>query len=219
QACDHLEEQMIPVHAWGTRYVGARASADANWPNVWRVLAHADNTVVDVRPPPGKDWQPRTLSAGEWFDFKLGDAEVTATNPVLVTEFMVGMKYCLIPPWCSPPNPDTPGDPAMSLIVPVEQYRTEYSFLAPETYEESYVSIIAPPDITLTLDGNRITPQFTAIGKDGNQVTDYQIAKLPISGSHTLKGSTKFGILVYGMGSYTSYMYPGGLDVKVIYPQ
>ena len=32
----------------------------------------------------------------------------------------------------------------------------------------------------------------------------------------TTDGADGFGIAVYGVGSYTSYMYPGGLDVKQI---
>ena len=31
-------------------------------------------------------------------------------------------------------------------------------------------------------------------------------------------GDNAFGIVVYGFGSYTSYMYPGGLDLEAINP-
>ena len=33
---------------------------------------------------------------------------------------------------------------------------------------------------------------------------------------HLFGGPDGFGIQVYGVGNYTSYMYPGGLDIKVI---
>ena len=36
-------------------------------------------------------------------------------------------------------------------------------------------------------------------------------------GAHNITSPKKFGIAVYGVGSYTSYMYPGGLDLKLIY--
>ena len=42
---------------------------------------------------------------------------------------------------------------------------------------------------------------------------------MPIAGGpHTITGDSEdgFGIAVYGVGSYTSYMYPGGLDIKQI---
>ena len=36
------------------------------------------------------------------------------------------------------------GDPAMSLAVPVDQFRTQYLFHAPTNYVYNYVNIIAP---------------------------------------------------------------------------
>ena len=32
---------------------------------------------------------------------------------------------------------------------------------------------------------------------------------------HALTGNAAFGLYVYGYGSRTSYMYPGGLDLRV----
>ena len=32
-------------------------------------------------------------------------------------------------------------------------------------------------------------------------------------GTHTISSSVPFGITVYGYANYTSYMYPGGLNL------
>ena len=32
----------------------------------------------------------------------------------------------------------------------------------------------------------------------------------------TMSGSSNFGIVVYGYGEYTSYMYPGGLNLETV---
>jgi hypothetical protein len=32
---------------------------------------------------------------------------------------------------------------------------------------------------------------------------------------HSISGDATFGLYVYGYGSRTSYMYPGGLDLRV----
>ena len=46
-----------------------------------------------------------------------------------------------------------------------------------------------------------------------------QVARVLVSGGvHQVEGNQPFGVLVYGFGAYTSYMYPGGLDLAVIAP-
>ncbi len=56
---------------------------------------------------------------------------------------------------------------------------------------------------------------FTAIGASG-----FGVAKVPLSntgnGTHAAESSMGFGITVYGYGTYTSYWYPGGLDLTTI---
>ena len=49
--------------------------------------------------------------------------------------------------------------------------------------------------------------------------TPYGVARVPITGtSHTVSSDGAFGIVVYGFASYTSYSYPGGLDLQYINP-
>jgi hypothetical protein len=58
-------------------------------------------------------------------------------------------------------------------------------------------------------------PALTAIGGTG-----FGVARVEVSnqgdGTHALSGDQKFGVQVYGYGQYTSYWYPGGLDLKFI---
>ena len=45
------------------------------------------------------------------------------------------------------------------------------------------------------------------------------VARIPIQGTHhTIESNEPFGIVVYGFANYTSYSYPGGLDLKFINP-
>ena len=57
------------------------------------------------------------------------------------------------------------------------------------------------------------TPSKTvAVGSTG-----YGVARVMISGgAHAISGTAEFGIVVYGFGEFTSYMYPGGLDLEAI---
>ena len=67
---------------------------------------------------------------------------------------------------------------------------------------------------SLTLDGAPVMG-FTPVGGTG-----YSVTRLPLAsdqgGNHTISGDQAFGITVYGYGTYTSYWYPGGLDLHEI---
>ena len=53
------------------------------------------------------------------------------------------------------------------------------------------------------------------IGTTGYSVMRVQLAK-NADGNHDLSGDKAFGVTVYGYGQYTSYWYPGGLDLDLI---
>jgi len=39
---------------------------------------------------------------------------------------------------------------------------------------------------------------------------------LTATGSHAISAPQPFGLSVYGYGSYTSYWYPGGSNLKIL---
>jgi hypothetical protein len=203
-ACDHLEQQMFPLETWGTHYLCAHNTTQAPAePTVWRIVSGSNNNQIQFNPAV----HPAvTLHKGQYVEFEsLGDFEITGEGRVAVAQFMVGQNYT------SDLNPPQNGDPAMSLGVPVEQYRTSYTFLAPTSYVYNYLTAIhligAPP----SLDG-------AAISGTTVEITDeWARTNLEISGGiHSIHGEEPFAITVYGVGSYTSYMYPGGLDLKEV---
>jgi hypothetical protein len=102
----------------------------------------------------------------------------------------------------------------MALAVPVAQYRLDYLFHAPTNYEVNYVNVIAPLSAVVTLDGTQVTG-LTPTGATGFGVARVQLGA-GMSGNHTITGDMPFGISVYGYGQYTSYWYPGGLDLMAI---
>jgi hypothetical protein len=111
--------------------------------------------------------------------------------------------------------PSGAGDPSMTLVVPVEQYRDDYIFTASETYDSSFISVVKKIGTAVMLDGEPLEGDASDVGE-----TDYHVvrARLPAGGSgvHHIHGDAPFGLVVYGYGRFTSYMYPGGLDLKRI---
>ncbi len=205
-ACDHLEEGMFPLETWGMSALVTVTQPLRGEPNVIRILSGDDGNQLTFDPP---SVQPAmTLNRGQYAEFETTQSfRVTGTGSISVAQFLVGQDYA---GFASSPA-GASGDPSGSLAIPTEQYRTSYTFLAPTTYEQNFVEIAAPTGSTVMLDGNAV-PGFSAIGGTGFGVANVQVN----GGVHSISSSERFGIVVYGFGSYTSYMYPGGLDLQRI---
>ena len=205
-ACDHLEEQLFPTASLGKKYIATHAKSSGNDPTLYRIVSASGENGIGFDP---QVHNPVSLNKGKYIEFVSNqDFLVAGSDKLIVVQFMVGQNYSKMTP-----GEGAPGDPAMALAVPVEQYRSSYRFLAPESYAKNYVNIIAPTNATIELDGVAISQgEFMPVGK-----TTFQVAKIQIKGgAHHIKSKSRFGITVYGVGSYTSYMYPGGLDLKAL---
>jgi hypothetical protein len=209
-ACDHLEESNLPYESLAKEYIVTTPLVKPQGQDPFtkarmvRVIATEADTTITYDPPQGG--APTSLaSAGDYFEIAATDADfkVSADKKIVVSEYMQGQAAG-----------GNTGDPAMTIAVPTEQYRTDYLFHAPTNYESSFVNITAPMGASVTLDGMDI-PALTAIGGTG-----FGVARVEVSnqgdGTHALSGDQKFGVQVYGYGQYTSYWYPGGLDLKFI---
>ncbi|MDH5494065.1 MAG: IgGFc-binding protein, partial [Myxococcales bacterium] len=175
--------------------------------NVIRILSGADGNTISFTPP---DIGPLTLDRGRFVELEASTAfRVVGTEALLISQFLVGQDYAGI----SSSEAMGQGDPSMSLAIPTEQFRESYTILAPSSYESSFVNITASADQEVWIDGERVSAWVALAG------TDRRIARLPVSaGVHHVESDFPFGIVVYGFGSYTSYMYPGGLDLRPINP-
>jgi len=206
-ACDHLEEALFPVESWGRELLLGSTHPLRSEPNLIRVVSAADGNVVSFDPPLHEEL---TLDRGQSYEMQLsGEVRVRGSQPLSIAQFLVGQDFAGL----GSSGSFGSGDPSMSLAIPTEQFRMDYTLLAPETYDESWVNVTAPLAARVTIDGRTIT-NFTPIGTTGAGV-----ARVPASaGVHRLEGTAPFGVVVYGFGRYTSYMYPGGLDLREIAP-
>ncbi len=211
--CDHIEQQIFPRQAIGNYYVVGKTHARTvcDPPDYIRVLADADNTTVTFNPPVAGPWN---LMAGQWQETTIDNpVEITANNPVLVGQFIrsSGGGAC-----------SDEGDPAFMLQVPVAQYRLDYVFLTPTTYDTDYADITAPVGATVWLDGNPVTLSTTVIGASGHSLTSLVIA----DGPHVIEATDPIGVMVYayggpggsGVSQNVSYGYPAGLNLEAINP-
>ncbi len=216
-ACDHVEESLFPVTTWGNSVIvappqavagAAKANGKADAQLV-RVISGTDGNQITFDPPVPTLGLP-TLKAGGYIDLPMDSKsyQISGSGPILVAQFMAsGDKV-------DPANSGTAqskGDPSLSLAVPSTQFRKDYVFLVPDTYTYDFVNIVAQTGTSILLDGQAVTQTFGAIGASG-----YGVARVKLTGgNHSITGSSAFGIVVYGYAAYTSYMYPGGLNLAI----
>jgi hypothetical protein len=207
-ACDHIEETMFPVEAWGRDIViGISQSAECqpDIPNMVRVVSDTDGNRVHFVP---EVHEPVELDAGEYVDVEiLQDVRVSGSDAIMVAQFLLGQDYKGI----GSAGNAAMGDPALSLGIPFEQWRSDYSFLTPETFTENYVNVIAGERQLVLLDEHAVSGFVPLEG------TNLQVARVRVDGGqHRIHSQENFGIVVYGYALYTSYMVPGGLDLNLI---
>lgn len=209
-ACDHLEEQLIPVEALGNdAFLPITEPLRAGEPNVVRVVSLEGGNEIRFEPPITPGEPPRVLDRGAWIEVELTEARwVRGTGPVLGALFLVGQNYAGLGSVTGP----AVGDPAMALAVPSAQFRSRYDFLAPSTYTRSAATVVAPMGARVVVDETLVT--LTPVA--GTSMGLGHLDLMP--GTHASTSNVPFGLYLTGYASYTSYFVPGGMDFERITP-
>jgi hypothetical protein len=212
QACDHLEEIVLPVETLGKRYLVVRPTGPRGTPapQFVRMFGVADGTVLTY-PGGAPTGAPATLALGQVVDLGMVDRdfEVVSESPFQIATYQVGNTIV-------DPSLSGRGDPSQSTVAAVEQFRKKYVFLAPDDYDMAFADVVAPPGTQLVLDGN-------PVGGAGTPVGDHVVVRVPLpkgtrGGQHVLEAAVEVGLQVSGYGFATSYQYPGGLNLENIAP-
>jgi hypothetical protein len=237
---DHLEEQVVPVRAAGKKYVltrmpnRGRAVSNAgapltpiDEPEIYRVVATRSGPthVTTSLPPPddafdlADEGEFRTMVAHQ--DFTLD-----ATNGVVVADVQVGQDAAGV-------HGNLPGgDPSLTFVPPVEQWRDDYVLLTPDKYAFDFLVFAAPKDARVFVDGTAVGPDTCETGDDGPwrayrcqlsfPVVDANVDPPKISpgrqndGVHRVQSDLPIGVVVYGFDAYVSYAYAGGTQLRDI---
>jgi hypothetical protein len=206
QACDHVEESMFPLETLGNDYVVAVPAPPSGVitpavSHTIRISALEPDTELTFDPPIE---EPVVLQPNDpplELRYVRDNVHVHATGRIAVAQFMHGTDA----------NGDEgeSGDPDESMSIPSGQYRSEYTFLAPDNYITNYVDVIAPLDGSVAIDDVPV-PYLEPVGESKWGVAH---VKLEPGSVHRATGTQPFGINVYGYGDWTSYLYPGGLNL------
>ncbi len=221
-SADHLEEIVFPAEAVGRDYVVPVPTGPHGMPvaHVVRLYGHAMATTLTYFPAPPTG-APTGLTPGGVAEFTATtDFQVQGSEPFGVGSFLVGGKT--LDPVADPR--DSTGDPSQTLVTGKAQFRERYVFLAPPDYSQNYVDIVALEGTAVTLDGNVLgTSMVTKIAgraDDGTTPQNYDVYRAPLApargGQHELTATQPVGVQVVGFGRFTSYMYPGGLNLNLV---
>lgn len=228
-ACDHLEEQLLPIDTWGRQFELApprfRSAnlAVTSETLYWKVIASQDGTEIALgaswssleTSPPGFAGVPFCgdfveggttirLDEGQHCEFGSRRAfSLDASAPIMVMGVISGSDSVGF-------GARTAGDPGLFAVPPRRQYRNEYAFVAPTTYALDYVTVLAPTDAVLVLDGAPVDMSRAASIAGTSSV----YLAIPIDdGAHRIVGDQPFGILVYAYDDWVSYAFTGGLNL------
>ena len=225
--CDHIEQQLFPVQTWGKKYILVKSQARGEEWDLVRIYASEDGTKLNFKPatpekisvPSG--WTSFTVSdvktelnAGEYSEFYFkGTLEVEADKQIMVAQYLSSSQ--MLSQSCQSlfgHGSECVGDPAMMLIPPAEQFRKEYLFLTPGSYQANYATIIMTTGEDPTLDGSFV-PDIREI-----EGTNFSYAIVWLGNTfrnHTLTcDKNPCGLFVYGWEMDVSYAYPGGLNFE-----
>ena len=205
--CDHLEEAMFPIEALAQEYIvipPVQSPNDkADQGQVVRIVASEADTTLTFTPDQGV--ANKLVKAGDFIEIVDTTAKfkVAADKKILVAQYMIGQG-----------GGYGAQDPSMLLAVATEQYRKDYLFQAPNSWDANYVDIILKTGTSVSVDGKAVMGFVKIAG------TEFSLAHVLLSkdgtGSHTLTASDRVGISVYGIQDFGSYWVVGGLDLDHI---
>ncbi|MCH2109485.1 MAG: IgGFc-binding protein, partial [Polyangiaceae bacterium] len=180
---DHLDETILPAEVIGKKYIVTPPTAYGGQAigHIVRIYGNVDGTQLTY--PEGKPaGAPDTINAGEVVEVPNRSGAnnqcmalnatctltesfvVEGTEPFTVGSFQVG-GYIQVPNWAEAYT--QPGDPSFSVMVTPEQFRKNYTFLAPTSFLQNWADILVPTGASVIFDGSPVTQTPAPIGESG----------------------------------------------------
>jgi hypothetical protein len=221
QACDHLEQTVLPAETLGKHYFVSPPTSPHGTVvgHIVRIVGNVDGTTLTY-PGLKPTGAPDTIDAGEVVELSQASSMGFVTEPFeIVGDHEFAVVTFMLAATLTDPNTMPPaqlGDPSQSNAITLEQYRKKYVFLAPTDYTESWADITQPMGAMITIDGVPLNATPTLIS------SGYGISRVALGagngGAHVLTSTKPVGLQVIGYGAYTSYQYPGGLNLDLLAP-
>jgi gliding motility-associated-like protein len=221
---DNLFQQLFPVSAWGKNFVTAPFYNTENGnTDIVRIIVSEDNTNISVNgsfTSTGTTTLANPYSKGSIITYfaKLPSV-IRADKPIGVAQYQTSQN-------CNSSNTGSvpfPGDPEMTILNPIEQTLSDITVFSKLNSVSGVNTNIQKYFLNLIVK----TADAPSLKVDGNPVTsvkpidsEYSYSILDVSNQadqHTITASGGFVAIAYGYGSFESYAYLAGADVKNLF--
>ncbi|MEO8918297.1 MAG: IgGFc-binding protein [Polyangiaceae bacterium] len=177
---DHLEEQLDPIRTAGQSFVATVSpSRTVAVMNAGAAVGPAEqNEYFRVIATTDAGANVSTSLTGEFQTFRLPHLGSFVTIPS-AHHFTLNSDAPVMLSSVSPSQQDANvpsglpgGDPSLTLVPPIEQFRSSYVFLTPDKYNFDFIRIIAPRDATVLLDGQSVAQIDGCVPADADGITN-----------------------------------------------
>jgi len=226
---ESTHQQNVPVSSLASEYLAppyeTRRKDLAPEDITYRLVGAIDGTTLTF--DPAVTGAPTKIDAGQVIDFITPLAfEVKsqdASHPFSIAQVMPTSNLAggTRPGATAPSYPPNLGDEEFVLLLPPAQYLRKYVFFTDPTYPTTNLALTRVKgkdgfkDVSIDCLGT-ITG-WKDVGAGGTyQVTTIDLLRAGVSvktcqnGRHVAESEGQFGVMVWGLDSYSSYAYPGG---------
>lgn len=191
---EHLYEQLIPDTILGTIFHCVPYHPRVKNAPVIRVLATEPQTIITINN------STLVLNPGKLFETALSvPVKITASYPVSVGQYMHSGST------------DAPNeDPSLALILPVQHYTKEVSFISVPNpvFTQHFITIVAESVApAIEIDGVRLPSHVYQMGWDSAFA---YVSMEMAAGLHTITSDVPVNAIAYGSGEVTAYSYNTG---------
>lgn len=220
---DTMAAAIPPTDVLGERYVAVKTLPLGDEEDVFRVVADADGTTIDIH---AEESTSVTLDAGEFAEFRTRTAAIVEGDAAFLLAHYTVSSHVAFPEGtggietedCG--HVETPGDPGMTIVFPRENWLDDYLFVPGAAglgggWCHDHATIVSGlADWMRIRLADEPLPEPTAIGDSG-----LGFVRVPLTDDvQRLRAPAGVGVQleVYGYRDDGSYMYPGGVRLEPI---
>lgn len=235
-----VHQSVFPTDALASLYVAApyeTRRADLAPERVpYRIVGVVDGTLLSFDPPVAG--APSTIARGEVLEVTSDAAFVVTSQDTMHPFGMAQMMTTANVEGGSRPGAIAPGfgpmlgDEEVVMVFPPAQFLDAYVFFTDPAYPTTNVVVVRVAEESglfspVTIDCLGELGGWEPVGTSGDfEVTTVDLMRAGVgvgvgspactNGSHVAESGGRFGLVVWGLDSYSSYAYPGGGNARVL---